>query len=237
VAPDDVGAWIELGQDQYTVEPGRRVEIPFELTVPRDATPGDHAGGIVGANTEPEQVVDAEGATVDLMRRIGARVYLRVEGPLEPQLDITELDLSVDASVWPFPGGEAKVTYRVTNTGNVRLTPRADLDLEGLLGHGVATVPGRTLPELLPGSSVLVEVETDASAWPLDRVEARLDVQGTNAQVTRTVTTWSISPSLIVIVGLLVALGVWWQRRRRRQRQAANPPDSGERATKELVPS
>jgi len=235
VEPDDVGTWIEVGQNRYTVEPGRRVEIPFEITIPRDATPGDHAGAIVGANTEPEQTVTETGATVDLMRRIGARVYVRVEGPLEPALDITQLDVDIDPSPWPLSGGEATVVYRVTNTGNVRLSPDAKLSLQGLLGHEVESLSSRSLPELLPGGSVRVEVTTNVSAWPVDRVQTRLEVTATNAAVTRTTTSWSISPSMIVLAALIVGFTAWraWRRRRRR----AQPATGGPARERELVGS
>jgi hypothetical protein len=43
-ARDGVGAWIRTGVQEYTIDPGMRAELPFELTIPptpnRATTPG-----------------------------------------------------------------------------------------------------------------------------------------------------------------------------------------------------
>jgi hypothetical protein len=43
-----IGAWTHLNQDNVTVSPGESVEVPFAVTVPDDAAPGDYVGAIVG---------------------------------------------------------------------------------------------------------------------------------------------------------------------------------------------
>lgn len=45
------GAWIALDASEITLDPGERANIPFTMTVPQDATPGDHAAGIVAVYT------------------------------------------------------------------------------------------------------------------------------------------------------------------------------------------
>ena len=80
--PTDVGSWIKFAQGRYTVQPGQRLDIPFRLTVPANATPGDHAGGVIGALAQIE--TDAAGQRINVDRRIAARVYLRVAGNSTP---------------------------------------------------------------------------------------------------------------------------------------------------------
>ncbi|WP_233518125.1 WxL protein peptidoglycan domain-containing protein [Streptomyces corynorhini] len=74
-----VGAWTRAGRDTVTIGPGKTVTVPFTLSVPGNATPGDYVGGVV---TSLRQSDEAEGINVD--RRLGIRVKLRVSGALAP---------------------------------------------------------------------------------------------------------------------------------------------------------
>src|SRR5262249_8376221 len=71
--PVDVGAWVKVDQENVTV-PGRgRSIVPFTLTIPANATPGDHAGGIVASLTTLQ--TNAKGDKVSVDQRVGARIY------------------------------------------------------------------------------------------------------------------------------------------------------------------
>src|SRR5688500_11708828 len=72
----DVGTWIELGVEEYTVDPGKRVDVPFRVTVPEDAEPGDHAGAILAIDTADLDPDDEDGISLDVVQRLGARVYV-----------------------------------------------------------------------------------------------------------------------------------------------------------------
>ena len=144
--PKDVGNWVEIGATQYTLDPGQRADIPFKITVPADATPGDHVGAIV-AQEIPDTVdpIDS-GIGVDLRVRIGARIYLRVDGPVTPSLSVGSFTIDYDTPASPFAEAPAKITYVVTNTGNVRLAPTAKLKISGLFGS--VSRHSRTAPSL-----------------------------------------------------------------------------------------
>ena len=44
----DAGTWIRI-QDSIDVASGADVVVPFTITVPDDATPGDHLAGVAAA--------------------------------------------------------------------------------------------------------------------------------------------------------------------------------------------
>ena len=44
--PSAVGSWIKLSSVQVDVPPNTSVQVPFEISVPADATSGTHLGGI-----------------------------------------------------------------------------------------------------------------------------------------------------------------------------------------------
>ncbi|MYV99905.1 DUF916 domain-containing protein, partial [Streptomyces sp. SID3343] len=165
--PVDVGSWIRLKQTRVTVPPRSRSDVPFELSVPDNASPGDHAGGVVASVATPGR--DAAGNRVLVDRRVGTRVHLRVDGPLRPALGAGGLSARVHTAPDPFDGG-LTVTYTVRNTGNVRLGARPELTVRGPWGLTEKHRRLDPLPELLPGASVTRTVRVDGvtQAFRLD---------------------------------------------------------------------
>ncbi|MFK4066214.1 hypothetical protein [Streptomyces sp. NPDC029674] len=148
-SPKGTGAWITFAKRQVKVPPRTRAEVPFTLTVPASALPGDHPGAIVAS---------AGGRTV------GVRVHLRVGGPSLSALTVERVKVDTDAE---------RITYDLVNRGNTVLTPKLAVHAEGVLGT-LLDRPARTLPvELLPGRRVsLTEPWRDAPA--LDAVDVEL---------------------------------------------------------------
>src|SRR5690606_15982159 len=109
-----IGSWIRVDPRTYTVPARTRLDIPFLLTVPDDAAPGDHAGGIVASLT-------TGAGTVAVENRVGVRMLAQVAGELQPALTVQDLRTSFAPSWVPFAPGTLTVDYTVRNDGNVRL--------------------------------------------------------------------------------------------------------------------
>lgn len=203
-APTGTGRWIRFGISEYEVPARSRIDVPFEITVPPDARPGDHAGGIVAANTETESEIDDDGATVEVRRRVAARVYVRVKGPLQPALRVDNVDIetSQPAIPWVTGRGDAHISFEVRNTGNTRITPGANIKVSGFLGRGVKEFD-EVLPELLPGSSVLVNHSWEGLP-PADRLNFKIQIESTEVEVTRSIGRW-ILPWYVLLVLLAAA--------------------------------
>ncbi|MFJ6196609.1 WxL protein peptidoglycan domain-containing protein [Micromonospora sp. NPDC092111] len=218
--PTGLGSWIRLPRREYTVPTGKRLEIPFELSVPAKATPGDHAGGIVASIVERQ--TDPQGQLVNVDRRVAARVYLRVEGELAPEVRIERLATSYRTPAVPFASGDFGVRYRVRNTGNVRMVAgQAALRVRGPLGFTLADAGRVALPELLPGGEIVLDREL--KVWPAGRLDAVVTVNPVTAEgrlpaTSRSAGTWAAPWSVIgtlLIVLALAALGLLARRRRR----------------------
>ncbi len=228
--PTGLGSWISIGTHTVTVAPGRQVDVPFTVTVPAGATPGDHAAGIVASREV--QAVGANNAKLTVDERVGSRVYLRVPGPLTPALDVTGLSVSYSHPWYPIGGSTAAIGYRLTNTGNVRLNGTAQLRVTGPFGIALGTPQTIAINQLLPGSAILGSALMPG-VIPLGALTGHLQVNvvGANDQETVAVPTISASatspaiPWLIVgvIVALLVIRVLLLGRRRRRRRAAAAP--------------
>ncbi len=216
-----VGAWVKPAQSRIEVPAKAAVEVRFTVTVPADAGPGDHSGGIVTSLAAPE---NSGGVNVD--RRLCSRIHLRVTGEAKPALAIGDLSVDYDGTVNPFGLGSATVGFRVTNTGNIRLSAEQKIAVQGLFGLG-----GReqtlTVPELLPGAHLDFTVPV-ADVAPLVRLEASVrltprvegDAGGPGpAEVTATAGAWAVPWSLLVL--LVVAAGLFVVLRLRVRRRKA----------------
>ncbi|MFC4030759.1 WxL protein peptidoglycan domain-containing protein [Streptomyces polygonati] len=236
-----IGAWVRVGHDRVTVEPGRTAELPFTVSVPDNATPGDYVGGILTSLTQPD---DTEGITVD--RRLGIRVKLRVSGELKPGLAVENLSVDYDGPGNPFATGDATVSYRIHNTGNAILSARQTVSVSGPFGW-LRTQAGTIAspPDLLPGESWKVTVPVHGVA-PAVRLTATAtvtplltDASGSTTSL-RTIRAtargqavpWTLA--LLVAVLIAVATGAFLlarrTRARRRLREEARVRDAVEQA-------
>ncbi|MDG4775083.1 DUF916 domain-containing protein [Solwaraspora sp. WMMD792] len=217
----DVGTWIHFDQREYAVPAGERLDIPFRLTVPANATPGDHAGGVIGSIAQLR--TDASGQQVNVDQRVAARVYLRVDGPVRPAVNVESMSISYDDPVNPLGDGDVEVTYQVRNTGNIRVGGTGAVLLDGPLGWELARTDPVDLPELLPGSTFTV-TERITGVPPALRLTATVDLAPTTVDealppVTRTAGVWA--PPWLLLAAIAVLAG-WFGVRRWRTRRTVS---------------
>lgn len=238
-----LGSWVTFQSQEVTVEGGDSVVVPFTLTVPADATPGDYAAGVVSSLL----VENAQGVSVD--RRLGSRMHVRVAGDLVPALAVDDVAVTYDGTLNPFAAGDATVTFTVTNDGNTRLAAGESVRVAGPWGAGAQGSPRVELPEMLPGTSVTRTVTVDG-VWPLGRLTADVRVAAevvtaigataaeavpAVAPATATATTLAVPWGALALLVLLVGAVVLWRRtaRRRRARDERKVADAVAQALKE----
>jgi hypothetical protein len=216
-----VGAWVAGGSNRITVAPGSTVELPFTLAVPANATPGDYSGGIVTSLTQPD---DTNGINVD--RRLGIKINLRVGGDLTPSLAIENMHVDWNGGLNPFAGGDATVTYTLHNTGNAVLSAQQSANVTapfGWLATDAAAIDAP--PQLLPDETWVVSVpvrDVPAAFWlnaTASVVPVVVDASGstTNLEpVTGSAAGWALPWMLLLIVLALIALVIFGPRLRRR---------------------
>ncbi|BCB79532.1 hypothetical protein GCM10022251_42210 [Phytohabitans flavus] len=216
VKATDVGAWTRLPHASLRVPPRTRVVEPFTITVPRNATPGDHVGGVIASITQR-----VPGTQVGRESRIAVAAYLRVAGPLTAALGVEAVSTTYDGTANPFGGGGATIAYTVRNTGNVRLSGAQAVSVTSPFGTEAETTPA-TLEELLPGDAVRVTARMTGvlPAGPLKAHVKVTPVQLPDAPavptplqpVEQTVGLWATPWPQVVLLLILVALvvGLWW---------------------------
>ncbi|MEU4678556.1 hypothetical protein [Micromonospora sp. NPDC023737] len=216
----DGGTWIEV-QDSVTVGPKQTKVVPFTITVPHDATPGDHPAGIAAT-------VTSSGGTVAVESRVGFRVMMRATGTVTAALAIGDAAARYERSWNPFSPGTVHVTYTATNEGNVAVTGSGRVTAAELFG--LTEPKARTaVEELLPGGSRKSEAQV-AGVWGLGPVRTTVEANPfvlagdpAGAEIRRgsaTVTVWAVpwpQVALLVILAVLVLAYRTIARRRRRR--------------------
>ncbi|GAB3950561.1 hypothetical protein GCM10027614_51180 [Micromonospora vulcania] len=222
-----VGAWVHAASGSVTIQPGKTAQVPFAVSVPDNATPGDYVGGIVTSLT---QANDAANINVD--RRLGIRIKLRVGGELKPSLAVEDLHVDYAGTSNPFAKGDATVSYKIHNTGNAALSAQQTASVSGPFGllrvrAGDIAAP----PELLPGESRTMTVPVHGVA-PALRLAATVtltplltDVSGSTTSLKPVEATahgwalpWMLVLLLVVLIAIMVAV-ILYRRRSRLQRK------------------
>ncbi|MFF2846805.1 WxL protein peptidoglycan domain-containing protein [Streptomyces sp. NPDC058001] len=238
-----VGAWLRADRESVVIRPGKTATVPFTITVPANATPGDHVGGIL---TSLKQSDDAEGINVD--RRLGIRVKLRVSGEVKPKLAVEDFKVAYEGS------GNATLTYTIHNTGNVVLTARQKASTEGPFAW-FRTTPAKAIapsPELLPGETwkMKVPVRGVTPAFTLSATTTLTpiltDASGSTSSLPPTESTahtWAIPWPLLLLTLLLIAAATTAvlltrrNRRRRKEREETRVREAVEQALKSSQPA
>lgn len=229
-APTDVGTWVKLAQTQFSVEPQTELTVPITITIPADARPGDHVGAILASSPAPGRA--ANGQIVPIDRRTGPRLFVRVAGPVEPELAVQHLSTSYDPSLNPF-GGTAEVRFDVANLGNVRTAGSYEVEVGGPFGIASKTVSGE-IPELLPGQSMTVETTIDGVPAGLINtttvdltsapVNSAAEAETVSSSTRSLAVPWLLVALIVIAVLLLVVVSRY---RRHAHPSAGGGPGSG----------
>ncbi|MEV6169551.1 hypothetical protein AB0L99_15165 [Streptomyces sp. NPDC051954] len=175
-----------------------RADVPFTVSVPAGAAPGDLAGAIVARDG------DGRSGTVALR--------LRVVGPTLSALTVEHLTV-----------GATGISYELVNRGTTTLVPTLAVRADGAFGRRVLDRAPRTLPvELAPGRRVkLTEPWADRPA--LDSVDVRLTVTAAGgARDEAGASVWCVPWGAVAGgVGAVAAFGALAVVRRRRRRTDA----------------
>ncbi len=247
-ASSDVGAWTNVAGGASTcpetdtavqkracvegfgisqlIEPGTSAVVPFSISVPADAAPGDHAEGIVASYDAP--AIDSSGTAVSIDQRVGTRVYLRVDGAIVPKLAVAGAVVGFDGGN-PFGTGSATVGFDLRNTGNTRLSANPRVALTGPFGIALGTATAARVQNILPGGRAHVEMTlkgvprllllfADITVAP-----ASSDGNASNDHLPATVhssaVTWAFPWAWVLVliaIGVVVAGAIWWRARSRR---------------------
>ncbi len=223
------GTWIDVPAS-VTVAAGGTAVVPYTVSVPADATPGDHAAGVAAS---VRTVGTGASAGVGVDSRVGFRVVTRVSGEVVPSVAVAAVRTSYDVAWNPLTPGAVDVRVEVVNDGNAALVLDATATVAGRGPVPLGVPGGAARVELLPGDVRTLTARVEG-VWPLGPVTTQVDVtapvvdvppratgtDGVDVTARATDRTWALplpQAALAVGVGLLL-LALRSDRRRRRDR-------------------
>lgn len=71
-------SWIKFEKNEYILEPGQKIKVPFEISVPNGAEILTHSGAILASQEFNDE------HSLNIVTRIGVRLYLNVVTPGTP---------------------------------------------------------------------------------------------------------------------------------------------------------
>jgi hypothetical protein len=156
--PNSASSWLIYSPAETTVIPGNLHAIRVTVSVPKDATPGDHLTALV-IEQRPENIkLDTNRRQMVIKYRMAAAFYIKVpqlrrQGSLE--------NLKVEAK-----DDELTVTPLLKNSGNSVIRPLTSLRVMNGAGKAVLELPqAETLP-LLGGSELMEPLVVQARLAP-----------------------------------------------------------------------
>ncbi|WP_396645975.1 WxL protein peptidoglycan domain-containing protein [Microbacterium sp.] len=223
----DAGTWVSVGQTSMELAPGQSAEVPFTITVPTDARPGDHSAGIVTSLASRDAT-----SSLSVERRLGTRINLRVSGALAPAAAITGTTVRYDGSWNPFESGRLTVEYSLENVGNTRLTGVETVATSGAAGLLGDTTAPTQLPEIVTGSTIQVtrEVPAFSLGWLSGHVTVVPEGVGLGAGTVAPVTAdfsiaavpWSLYGLIVLVIAAVVTVVLLARRRGAREASEAD---------------
>jgi hypothetical protein len=203
--PKDVGTWGAFANPVVTVPARSAIEVPFTVTVPNDAEPGDHVGAVVAQGAPESQ---GEGALLQVVHRVASRLYVTVPGEARADVNIAKVTLKRDSS---FFTRQITATVMLHNTGRVRVQPTVYVN--GKKATGSALLLSRSVEPYIAsvnvpvwGGPVSVRVETHTKVGAVDGPVRE-------ATASTFVVPWVLLIGLVALVGFLFLVRWLWRKR------------------------
>jgi hypothetical protein len=143
--PTETGRWIAPKVTHVTLQPGKTTLVPFTVSVPRGAAPGDHLGGIAFQRAGAERSSGTFSVTQVLRAVVGVLVQVPGAAAFQPELRSLGVDSVAGTNV-------ASVVVGLDDTGRKLGKTRLTVSLTGPDGYRRRVT--RRLDTILPGDAI-----------------------------------------------------------------------------------
>ncbi|MFL5656007.1 MAG: WxL protein peptidoglycan domain-containing protein [Ktedonobacteraceae bacterium] len=184
----DVGAWITLETQQLDLNPGQSQVVQFQVSVPHNARPGLHLGGIAVQAITQQQSTATTGKNrilINVQQRFVVPVKLNLPGPQSEGLVAT----SIQSSAGP---GYQSLLVGLSNTGTDSLKPHGTLQVADTQGQPLRNFT-MNLDTFLPQTSIDYPVYVTGQAFSAGTYPAALTLYYGHSHVLHYTTTFTIT--------------------------------------------
>lgn len=191
----ELADWILVETPAITLAGGESAPVSFVMTVPEDASPGGHYGGLFVSVDPPE--LEGSGAAVGY--QVANILDIRVSGEAIEQANIRQFS----TSKYFYGSQEVDFSVRIDNTGNVLVKPTGPLEVYNMLGDKVGSLTfNESQAGVFPGGSRTFEnIVWKGDSIGFGRYEAILSPvygdEGAKQTMSSTVTFWILPMNII----------------------------------------
>lgn len=182
----DVGAWVKLGVQQVTLNPGQSQVVSYQVTIPNTVRPGQHLGGIVAENL-------AQSSSPQSTSAIQIKVKNLTIVAVQVNLPGTPIEQLVGTGVQA--GGQnsyQQLLLGLSNTGTVMLKPEGTLQVIDAQGQVVKNMSLK-LDTFLPQTAINYPVAITGKALDAGDYQATLTLTYGNGQVLHYTTKFAVT--------------------------------------------
>ena len=168
--PSSASPWLIYSPAETTVTPGNLHAIRVTISVPKDATPGDHLTALIVEQRADNLKLNQNRRQVVIRYRMGAVFYIKV-----PQL---RRHGSLESLRAEAKGDQVIVTPFLKNDGNSVIRPLTSLKVTDSTGTSIAELPQKESLPLLGGAELIQPLVLETRLAPgTYSVKYRVDFQ------------------------------------------------------------
>jgi methionine-rich copper-binding protein CopC len=168
--PNSASPWLIYSPAETTVTPGNLHAIRVTISVPKDATPGDHLTALIVEQRADNLKLNQNRRQVVIRYRMGAVFYIKV-----PQL---RRHGSLESLRAEAKGDQVIVTPFLKNDGNSVIRPLTSLKVTDSTGASIAELPQKESLPLLGGAELIQPLVLETRLAPgTYSVKYRVDFQ------------------------------------------------------------
>lgn len=128
--------WLVLAPSSQTIGPNQTVAINVLVEVPEDALPGGHFAMITHQpNLGNLEVTGQQAAASGINQRVGTLLYVFVEGPINEEAFIRNVQFPKLTEFGPVP-----FSFSVENMSDIHIRPQISVEIKDWLGRKSDTV-------------------------------------------------------------------------------------------------
>jgi len=129
--PEGVTTWLDYPEATYPLEPGKGIQAPLVINVPKGTAPGQYITALVMETADARTV---SGGSFKQVIRQALPVFITVPGAISAKFDVSDIVLTkLDSAI--------ELTFGVNNSGNILVKPQGTVAVVDAQGATVLTAP------------------------------------------------------------------------------------------------
>ncbi|MBU0648194.1 DUF916 domain-containing protein [Patescibacteria group bacterium] len=204
---NDVGAWVNVEGSELDLGPREKGTVNFSITIPEDASPGEHMGGIVVENKKIK-----EGELLNLKTRVGVRMIETVPGEIVKKVNIGDINVEgFFASIWSL-FYDYHFDYKLINEGNVQISPKSEVSLDSNWFGNVASATKEVNGSIFPQKDVAQQLDIDETLYfgPYT-LTITASAQEDMVPVQKSHTFWVLPWKILLAMAVVLIAGISWR--------------------------